>query len=259
MSLRISTHRSSIAHKAGCISPNKQTNPLHMSEPGNIHFPHSHSPRRRNPQVAFGSSSSHSEAPQFIELTRWNNILKMYLKAFLTGALEATDHFGRNTIAPAVGERVKAVNDFGKNTLAPAAGEAVNKANQFRQSHLAPALGEGVIIAGDFKQNVLIPVLGKGGEAIENLGQQVLGPPDEEAVDKSTFARILDKARKLPGEAPKWVKQHPGQTAMYAASGVTLVAPGILAGPVLWAFGWGSTGMRASEFSPSTQHVLWKF
>jgi hypothetical protein len=38
---------------------------------------------------------------------------------------------------------------------------------------------------------------------------------------------------------------------MYAASGVTLVAPGILAGPVLWAFGWGAGGMRAGKFSSS--------
>jgi hypothetical protein len=175
----------------------------------------------------------------------------MNLKAFLTGALEATDHFGRNTLAPAVGEGVKAVGDFGKNTLAPAADEIVNKADQFRQSHINPALGEGVKAAGEFKQNVLVPVLGKGSKAIENLGQQVLGPPAEDAIDKSTFTRILDKAKKLPEEAPKWVKEHPGQTAMYAASGITLVAPGILAGPVLWAFGWGAGGMRAGTFSPS--------
>jgi len=243
----IGNRRLSIARagdKAGCNRRISNSD----STIGVFNFPHLQFPQVNH---CLPSATHASKHPKTSSLTT-ASVSKMNLKAFLTGALEATDHFGRNTLAPAVSEGVEAVGNFGKNTLTPAAGEVIYKADQFRQSHLGPALSEGVKAAGDFKQNVLVPVLGKGGKAIEDLGQQLLGPPEEEATDKSTFARILDKAKKLSEEAPKWVKEHPGQTAMYAVSGVTLVAPGILAGPVLWAFGWGATGMRAGRFSFST-------
>lgn len=42
--------------------------------------------------------------------------------------------------------------------------------------------------------------------------------------------------------AGKWIAEHPGQTAWYAASGATIAFPGLLAAPVIGALGWGNVG-----------------
>lgn len=117
----------------------------------------------------------------------------------------------------------------------PALAGAAISLDAFGRETLVPGLEE----AGKFakeKLDDLIPVVEKAGEyAKENAG------PAMEKV----------------GE---YVKENPGKSALWAASGLTVLVPGLVSAPVLWAFGWGSTGVRAGEsfyFYVPTLRFLW--
>ena len=48
-------------------------------------------------------------------------------------------------------------------------------------------------------------------------------------------------------EAKDWVASHPYQTVFHVASGVTLLAPGLVTVPILGLAGFGATGIGAGE------------
>lgn len=49
-------------------------------------------------------------------------------------------------------------------------------------------------------------------------------------------------------EPENWFQEHRLQTALLAASGATLLFPGLMAAPVLAVLGWGSAGVRAGMY-----------
>ena len=61
--------------------------------------------------------------------------------------------------------------------------------------------------------------------------------------------------RKISAADPKqialdtagWVKEHPVQTAVYGVSGVSILAPSIIAAPVLGLAGFGSAGVAGGK------------
>jgi hypothetical protein len=49
--------------------------------------------------------------------------------------------------------------------------------------------------------------------------------------------------------AGNWMAVNPGKTAFYASSGLTILVPGVISAPILWATGFGVTGIQAGKSS----------
>ena len=178
----------------------------------------------------------------------------MKLQALFTVCLYSAIQFGQFGYAITPDEGFKALGDWWKKTLEPAAGEVFKTASDFGGQHLGAAVAE----ADKFGKNTLAPALEKGIKAIENYGQEffeAIADEGDDGVGKPVLDVILEKAQKLPEEALKHAKGHPVKTAWMAANALTFFAPGIIAGPVLWAAGWGSAGVRAGEFSLSERSL----
>ncbi|KAK6583924.1 hypothetical protein PZA11_003654 [Diplocarpon coronariae] len=136
---------------------------------------------------------------------------------------EALANFGKEKLLPAMESAASVANEFGKEKLMPALAEAGQSINSFAQTHLGPAVG-GAALA-------ISPALGEFGKK--------LGPAMEQA---GNYGKHILSAM---ADTVNWCKNNPGQTAVYAASAVTVLAPGIVSVPMLWAFGFAGTGITA--------------
>ncbi|CZS88793.1 uncharacterized protein RAG0_00412 [Rhynchosporium agropyri] len=169
--------------------------------------------------------------------------------SFLNNLSSSLSTISKETLGPGLSTASKAVNEFSQSRLGPAIVGAAIGLDLFGKEKLSPAMeyvkvnaepaikktgelaGEGVKIAGEYVRENAGPAMKKtgelAGEGVKIAGEENAGP-----------------AMKKTGN---YVKKNPGKSALYAASAVTLLAPGIVAAPVLWAFGWGSAGVRGGS------------
>ncbi|KAI6710612.1 hypothetical protein JHW43_006835 [Diplocarpon mali] len=146
---------------------------------------------------------------------------------------EALANFGKEKLLPAMESAASVANEFGKEKLMPALAEAGQSINSFAQTHLGPAVG-GAALA-------ISPALGEFGKK--------LGPAMEQA---GNYGKHILSAM---ADTVNWCKNNPGQTAVYAASAVTVLAPGIVSVPMLWAFGFAGTGITAGSAAAAFQSI----
>lgn len=166
--------------------------------------------------------------------------------ASLAGAASAGIAIGKEKLGPAIEEGSKAVFTFGKDKVVPAMGEAVNVANDFGKEQFLPAMAGAVQAANSFAQ-ALGPAAAGAAVALSplvgDLGKTVEGSMGQAMTEAGKFAE--EKFKPAIEKGGNYVKNNPGTAAMVAASVLSFAAPGIVSGPVLWVFGWGSNGVRA--------------
>ncbi|TVY37595.1 hypothetical protein LSUB1_G004160 [Lachnellula subtilissima] len=159
------------------------------------------------------------------------------ISASLQGNAAAMDQWGQHQLGPALGSAAKAVGDFGKDKQLIISCDQRSNLEEFGKTKLSPVLvGTGAAL-DDFGKNKLGPALSEVAKAADHLGHHHLGPAVG-GVSKSLnefgktklgpafgqhqLGAALDK---LPGEFGKWIKEHPGQTALLATSVATIAAP----------------------------------
>lgn len=113
-------------------------------------------------------------------------------------------------------------------------------------SNITSSLAGTAAAAGSFGHNTLAPALGEAGKAALKLGQEHVVPALSGAAE---HVKNMDIKQVGPAvvAAGSWMAAHPGQTALHAVSVSTLVFPGLVAGPLLWATGFASTGVQGGE------------
>lgn len=150
-----------------------------------------------------------------------------FARPALAGAGQAMGTLGK-VIGPAIGEAGKAVGKFGKETALPAIGEIGKALGSFGKDKLAPAMG--FAMAG-------------AASSLDSLSKEQIREFADQA--RTALGPAGNRLETLPEEVLVWIKAHPIQTAAFLASSVTLVAPGLVSAPVLYALGWGGAGVRA--------------
>ncbi|CAL3967313.1 unnamed protein product [Diplocarpon coronariae] len=146
---------------------------------------------------------------------------------------EALANFGKEKLLPAMGSVASVANEFGKEKLMPALAEAGQSIKSFAQTRLGPAVA-GAALA-------ISPAMGEFGKK--------LGPAMEQA---GNYGKHILLAM---ADTVNWCKNNPGQTAVYAASAMTVLAPGIVSVPMLWAFGFAGTGITAGSAAAAFQSI----
>ena len=141
-----------------------------------------------------------------------------------------------------------------KDILLPALDFLGNTITSLTQNQLVPALAGAAISLDAFGRETLIPGLEEAGKFAKDKLDDLL-PVVEKAGEyaKENAGPAMEKV----GE---YVKENPGKSALWAASGLTVLVPGLVSAPVLWAFGWGSTGVRVGEsfyFYVPSLRFLW--
>ncbi|TVY26597.1 hypothetical protein LHYA1_G004541 [Lachnellula hyalina] len=191
------------------------------------------------------------------------------------------DQWGQHQLGPTLGNATKAVDDFGKDKLRLALSEVCKNLDGFGKTKLGPVLvGTGAALEG-FGKNKLGPALSEVAKAADHFGHHHLGPAvggldpalGETAAalddfvatcfrpsskDSRSFrpAPTWTSTDKLSGESGKWIKEHPGRTALLATSVATIAAPSIVSGPLLWAFGCRRTSTLGGSAAAVVQSTV---
>lgn len=104
---------------------------------------------------------------------------------------------------------------------------------------ITPALHSAGSAGLKIGQEVIVPVVSETSKAALKFGQEQVLPAMTNAVKNAAPAAVT------MGE---WMASHPGQTAIYAVNGASVVAtaafPGLLAGPALSMAGFGPIGVQ---------------
>lgn len=187
----------------------------------------------------------------------------MRFAEFATGAMAALDQFGQNQLGPALGEAGRALDHFNQYQLQPALADAA--------AVVVPVVGDIGKVLNEFGRETLGPTLGEAGKAIDDFGKNTFGVEIGKTLDefgknnvapvigevgkalddfrKSTLLPAVQEAREKLGpaaeDAKNWIEEHPGEAVLLGSSFLTVLFPGIIYGPILSVFGWGSSGVRA--------------
>ncbi|CZT42313.1 uncharacterized protein RSE6_02178 [Rhynchosporium secalis] len=146
--------------------------------------------------------------------------------SFLNNLSSSLSTISKETLGPGLSAASKAVNEFSQSRLGPAIVGAAIGLDLFGKEKLNPAMEYVKVNAG--------PAMKKTGE-LAGEGVKIAGE------------YVKENAGPAMNKTGNYVKKNPGNSALYAASAVTALAPGIVAAPVLWAFGWGSAGVRGGS------------
>jgi len=165
------------------------------------------------------------------------NSIDAFARPALAGAGKAIGTLGKEVIGPAIGEAGKAIGVFGKETALPAIGEVGKTLESFGKDEIAPAMGFAMAGAAPSLDSLNQEQI----RIFADQARKALGP---------TLETTGNKLECLPEEALAWIKAHPIQAAALLVSVVTLAAPGLVSAPVLYALGWGGTGVRAGTAVP---------